>query len=104
MEVGRRTTESLLAQDLFGHGKGVRVFLKLRQFAHQPKQLGDIRLGRFPDHHVWLTEKPAKMRIQPSQKNFVGRSISGGRLLCTGQLSAALSSKARCGVVAGSGI
>src|SRR5437667_4488646 len=24
----------------------------------------------------------------PSQKNFVGRWISGGRLLCTGQLSA----------------
>ena len=33
----------------------------------------------------------------PSQKNFVGRRISGGRLLCTGQLSAVCSSTSRCG-------
>src|SRR3977135_3726222 len=46
----------------------------------------------------------AARRPYPSQKNFVGRSISGGRLLCTGQLSAALSSNARCGVLAGSGM
>src|SRR5438046_2535529 len=41
---------------------------------------------------------------QPSQKNFVGRLISSGRLLCTGQLSAVCSSTSRCGEFGGSGI
>src|SRR6202045_2791809 len=33
----------------------------------------------------------SKVAAYPSQKNFVGRLISGGRLLCTGQLSAVCS-------------
>jgi len=37
-------------------------------------------------------------------KKFVGRLISGGRLLCTGQLSAVCSSTSRCGEFGGSGI
>src|SRR5438876_5249450 len=41
---------------------------------------------------------------QPSQKNFVGRLISAGKLLCTGQLSAACSSTSRCGQSAGRGM
>src|SRR5207249_12082072 len=43
-------------------------------------------------------------RAYPSQKNFVGRWISGGRLLCTGQLSAVCSSTSRCGESGGSGM
>src|SRR5207245_2998016 len=48
------------------------------------------------------TASPA--RTQPYQKNFVGRLISGGRLLCTGQLRAVRSRTSRCGEFAGSGI
>src|SRR5262249_39985171 len=40
----------------------------------------------------------------PSQKNFVGRSISWGKLLWTGQLSAVCSSTLRCGESGGSGM
>src|SRR4029077_9986302 len=40
----------------------------------------------------------------PSQKNLVGRRISGGRLLWTGQLSAVCSSTSRCGESGGSGM
>src|SRR3984893_13846273 len=46
----------------------------------------------------------ADERAQPSQKNLVGRLISGGRLLCTGQLSAVCSRISRCGEFGGNGM
>src|SRR4030095_15866046 len=45
-----------------------------------------------------------RLQHHPSQKNFIGRLISEGRLLCTGQLSAVCSSTSRCGWSFGSGI
>src|SRR4029077_4628586 len=46
----------------------------------------------------------SQVAAYPSQKNFVGRLISGGRLLCTGQLSAVCSRISRCGESGGNGI
>src|SRR5205085_11650748 len=42
--------------------------------------------------------------IYPSQKNFVGRLISGGRLFFTGQLTAVCSNTARGADAAGMGL
>src|SRR5207302_4495050 len=44
------------------------------------------------------------VRLAPSQKNFVGRLISGGKLLCTGQFSAVCSNTSRCGEFGGNGM
>ena len=52
----------------------------------------------------WRTRTCPPTPNYPSQKNFVGRLISGGRLLCTGQFSPVCSRIFRCGESGGSGI
>jgi len=52
VKIGWRTVESLLAQHVFGYSEVVGVFFKLRQLAHQRKQIGNIALNCFPDSHI----------------------------------------------------
>ena len=116
--IGRGSPEPLLTQHFFGDCERVSVSFEFRQLAHQRQQLRNVRFSRFSDVHdsVWPSigreaVPPPNLRsklsagldcardhgrdCQPSQKNLVGRLISSGRLLWTGQLSAVCSKISR---------